>query len=79
MLIKVKNKDTLIFDDFIFVAQLEKKEFLGNKKEGDFKLQKDCLSLVLFIIELIELKILKQNLNLKKINKKYGLVQRPNR
>ena len=46
MLIKVKNKDTLIFDDFIFRCSVGKKGVSISKKEGDlctpkgsFKLQ----------------------------------------
>ena len=37
MLIKVKNKDTLIFDDFIFQCAVGKKGISSKKKEGDKK------------------------------------------
>ena len=61
MLIKVKNKDTLIFDDFIFRCVLGKEEFLGTK-EGDFKTPRGLFKLnTQFTIELIELKIYKLN------------------
>ena len=34
MLIKVKNKDTLLFDDFIFRCVVGKKEFQRKKGKG---------------------------------------------
>ena len=37
MLIKVKNKDTLIFDEFIFRCAVGKKGISSNKREGDFQ------------------------------------------
>ena len=37
MTIIVKNKDTLIFDDFIFRCSIGKMGFTSNKKEGDKK------------------------------------------
>ena len=36
MLIKVKNKDTLLFDDFIFRCVVGKKGISAKKVEGDF-------------------------------------------
>ena len=36
MLIRVKNKDTLLFDDFIFHCAVGKSGTKFNKKEGDF-------------------------------------------
>ena len=35
MLIKLKNKDTLIFDDFIFQCSIGKNRTKANKIEGD--------------------------------------------
>ena len=37
MTIIVKNKDTLIFDDFIFRCSIGKMGFTSNKNEGDKK------------------------------------------
>ena len=36
MIIKVKNKESLIFDDFIFRCAVGKKGISSRKKEGDF-------------------------------------------
>ena len=37
MIIHVKNKDTLLFDDFIFKCCIGKKGFTNKKIEGDKK------------------------------------------
>ena len=44
MLIKVKNKDTLLFDDFIFRCVVGKKGISEKKRKGIFVHQKDPLS-----------------------------------
>ena len=61
MLIKVKNKDTLLFDDFIFRCVVGKKEFQRKKGKEISVHRKDPLSYKQSIIDTIELKILKQN------------------
>ena len=43
MLIKLKNKDTLIVDEFKFKCCIGKKGLTKNKKEGDKKRQKEFL------------------------------------
>ena len=45
MIILVKNKDTLIFDDFKFRCCVGKKGFIKNKFEGDKKTPKGTFSL----------------------------------
>ena len=40
MTILIKNKETLIFDDFIFQCSIGKKGFSKNKIEGDLKTPK---------------------------------------
>ena len=45
MLIEVKNKDTLIFDDFIFQCAVGKKGGSSKKKEGDLCTPRGVFSL----------------------------------
>ena len=77
MLIKVKNKDTLILMTLFFVASVGKKGVSGNKKEGDFKTPRGCFKLRQFTIELIELKNIQTKLNLKKLIKNMGWCNEP--
>ena len=45
MLIKLKNKDTLHFDDFVFQCTIGKKGISSKKKEGDFCTPKGIFSI----------------------------------
>ena len=45
MLIKVKNKDTLIFDDFTFRCVVGKEGITSNKREGDLRTPKGLFKL----------------------------------
>ena len=45
MLINLKNKDTLTFDDFTFKCSIGKKGLTSKKKEGDKKTPKGIFSL----------------------------------
>ena len=54
MTIVVKNKDTLIYDDFIFKCCVGKNGFSKKKIEGDKKTPIGKFSLSIFIIDLIK-------------------------
>ena len=45
MLIQLKNKDTLHFDDFMFQCTIGKKGISSKKKEGDFTTPKGIFSI----------------------------------
>ena len=45
MLIQLKNKDTLHFDDFLFKCAIGKKGISSKKKEGDFSTPKGIFSI----------------------------------
>ena len=45
MLIQLKNKDTLHFDDFLFQCAIGKKGISSKKKEGDFSTPKGIFKL----------------------------------
>ena len=45
MLIKLKNKDTLQFDDFVFKCTIGKKGISSKKKEGDLCTPKGTFSI----------------------------------
>ena len=45
MIIIVKNKDTLLIDDFIFKCSIGKKGFCNEKVEGDFTTPKGIFNL----------------------------------
>ena len=45
MLIKLKNKDTLQFDDFVFKCTIGKKGISSKKKEGDLCTPKGTISI----------------------------------
>ena len=72
MIIKLKNKDTLILMNLNLNAVLEKMELKKNKKKEIIKLQKEILNWKPYIGDPIELKNLEQNLNCKKIKKNMG-------
>ena len=45
MLIQLKNKDTLHFDDFLFRCAIGKKGISSNKREGDYSTPKGIFSI----------------------------------
>ena len=77
MLIKVKNKDTLIFDDFVFQCVVGKKGTSRNKKEGDFKTPRGLFKLSTVYYRADRIKNIQTKLNLKKINKNMGWCNEP--
>ena len=54
MIIVVKNKHTLLYDEFKFKCTIGKGGFSNNKKEGDKKPQEDYIGLEIYIIEVTE-------------------------
>ena len=72
MLIKLKNKDTLIFDDFIFRCSIGKNGTKLNKIEGDKTTPKGTFLLKEVYYRADRIKNLKTNLKLKKINPNMG-------
>ena len=69
MLIKVKNKDTLILDDFIFRCVVGKRGTSGNKKEGDFKTPRGLFKLSTVYYRADRIKNIQTKLNLKRLIK----------
>ena len=67
MLIKLKNKDTLIFDEFIFQCSIGKNGTKANKIEGDKTTPKGTFLLKEVYYRADRVKNLKTKLNLKKI------------
>ena len=78
MLIKVKNKDTLIFGDFSFRCALGKKGTSSKKKEGDFCTPKGSFRLKTVYYRSDRIKNIKTKLDLKKINYNMGWCNDPN-
>ena len=72
MLIKVKNKDTLLFDDFIFRCVVGKKGVSKKKKEGDFCTPKGSFKLKTVYYRPDRVKKIQTKLNTKKINPNMG-------
>ena len=77
MLIKVKNKDTLIFDDFIFQCAVGKKGVSSKKKEGDLNTPRGIFSLKTVFYRSDRIKNIQTKLNLKKINRNMGWCNDP--
>ena len=77
MLIKVKNKDTLIFGDFSFRCALGKKGTSSKKKEGDFCTPKGSFGLKTVYYRSDRIKNIKTKLDLKKINYNMGWCNDP--
>ena len=77
MLIKVKNKDTLLFDDFIFRCVVGKKGVSGKKKEGDFCTPKGSFKLKTVYYRPDRVKKIQTKLNTKKINPNMGWCNDP--
>ena len=77
MLIKVKNKDTLLFDDFIFRCVVGKKGVSEKKKEGDFCTPKGSFKLKTVYYRPDRVKKIQTKLNTKKINPNMGWCNDP--
>ena len=77
MLIKVKNKDTLLFDDFIFRCVVGKKGVSKKKKEGDFCTPKGSFKLKTVYYRPDRIKKIQTKLNTKKINPNMGWCNDP--
>ena len=77
MLIKVKNKDTLLFDDFIFRCVVGKKGVSEKKKEGDFCTPKGSFKLKTVYYRPDRIKKIKTKLNTKKIQQSMGWCNDP--
>ena len=77
MLIKVKNKDTLLFDDFIFRCVVGKKGVSKKKKEGDFCTPKGSFKLKTVYYRPDRIKKIKTKLNTKKIHPNMGWCNDP--
>ena len=77
MLIKLKNKDTLIFDEFIFQCSIGKNGTKANKIEGDKATPKGIFLLKEVYYRADRIKNLKTKLNLKKIYPNMGWCDDP--
>ena len=77
MLIKVKNKDTLIFDDFIFQCVVGKKGISSKKKEGDLCTPRGIFTLKTVYYRQDRVQKIQTKLNLKKITRKLGWCNDP--
>ena len=77
MLIKVKNKDTLIFDDFIFQCVVGKKGISSKKKEGDLCTPRGVFSLKTVFYRSDRIQNIQTKLSLQKINRDMGWCNDP--
>ena len=77
MLIKLKNKDTLIFDEFIFRCSIGKNGTKANKIEGDKTTPKGTFLLKEVYYRADRIKNLKTKLNLNKIYPSMGWCDDP--
>ena len=77
MLIKVKNKDTLLFDDFIFRCVVGKKGISEKKREGDFCTPKGSFKLKTVYYRPDRIKNVETKLNTKKIQSDMGWCNDP--
>ena len=78
MLIKLKNKDTLIFDEFKFKCAIGKNGLKKNKIEGDKSTPKGIFSLGKLYYRSDRVPKPKTNLTTKKITKNIGWCDIPN-
>ena len=78
MLIKLKNKNTLLFDNFKFKCCIGKNGLKKYKKEGDRSTPKGIFSLEKLYFRKDRIKKLKTDLKLKKIKKNIGWCDDPN-
>jgi len=72
MLIKVKNKDTLIFDDFVFRCVVGKRGISSKKKEGDLCTPRGVFNLKTVYYRSDRVQKIETKLNLKRINRNMG-------
>ena len=77
MLIRLKNKDTLIVDDFTFKCSIGKSGVKKNKKEGDKSTPKGTFSLGNLYFRADRVKRLNTKLNTKIIKKNMGWCDDP--
>ena len=77
MLIKVKNKDTLLFDAFIFRCVVGKKGISKKKREGDFCTPKGSFQLKTVYYRPDRIKHVDTKLNTKKIQSDMGWCNDP--
>ena len=77
MLIKVKNKDTLILDDFIFQCVVGKKGTSKKKREGDFCTPRGVFDLKTVYYRSDRIQKIQTKLTLKKIKKDMGWCNDP--
>ncbi len=77
MLIKVKNKDTLIFDDFTFRCVVGKEGITSNKREGDLRTPKGLFKLDTVYYRADRIKNIQTKLKLRKIKKNMGWCNDP--
>ena len=77
MLIKVKNKDTLLFDDFIFRCVVGKKGISAKKVEGDFCTPKGSFKLKTVFYRSDRVKNIKTKLDVKRIQPGMGWCNDP--
>jgi len=77
MLIRLKNKDTLIVDDFTFKCSIGKGGVKKNKKEGDKSTPKGTFSLGNLYFRADRVKRLNTKLNTKIIKKNMGWCDDP--
>ena len=77
MLIKVKNKDTLLFDNFIFRCVVGKKGISEKKREGDFCTPKGSFELKTVYYRPDRIKHVETKLNIKKIQPDMGWCNDP--
>ena len=71
MQIFIRNKNTLLFDEFKFKCSTGKKGHTSNKKEGDLRHQKEYIKLALYFTEKINIQILIQTWKKKLLKKKW--------
>jgi len=77
MLIKVKNKASLIIDDFVFKCSIGKNGIKKNKKEGDKSTPKGKFTLGMLYYRGDKVQKPITNLKIKKITKKMGWCNDP--
>ena len=77
MLIKVKNKDTLLFDDFIFRCVVGKKGISKKKREGDFCTPKGSFKLQTVYYRHDRIKNIETKLNIRRIQPSMGWCNDP--
>ena len=77
MIIKVKNKESLVFDDFIFRCAVGKKGISSKKREGDFCTPRGSFNLGTVYYRSDRIRNIKTKLKLIKIKKNMGWCNDP--